>query len=78
MAKAKKAWLRARSTSVKAAKPVSQVDGALAATGKVVSTTVRLDPERHDRLRTLAFHTRRSMHSLLVEGVDLMLAKHKG
>ncbi len=43
-----------------------------------MSTTVRLNPERHDRLRTVAFHARRSMHSLLVEGVDLMLAKHKG
>ncbi len=43
-----------------------------------MSTTIRLDPERHDRLRTLAFHARRSMHSMLVEGVDLMLAKHKG
>ncbi len=51
---------------------------ALTAAGKTVSTTVRLDPERHDRLRTVAFHARRSMHSLLVEGVDLMLAKHKG
>ncbi len=78
MAKAKKAGRRARSASVKAAKSVSQVDGAPAAAGKMVSTTVRLDPERHDRLRTVAFHTRRSMHSLLVEGVDLMLAKHKG
>jgi len=78
MAKAKKAGLRARSASVKAAMSVSQVDEAPAAAGKAVSTTVRLDPERHDRLRTLAFHTRRSMHSLLVEGVDLMLAKHKG
>ncbi len=68
MAKAKKAGLRARSASAKAP----------AAAGKAVSTTVRLDPERHDRLRTVAFHTRRSMHSLLVEGVDLMLAKHKG
>ncbi len=68
MAKAKKAGLRARSASVKAP----------AAAGKMVSTTVRLDPERHDRLRTLAFYTCRSMHSLLVEGVDLMLAKHKG
>ncbi len=68
MAKAKKAGQRARSASAKA--PV--------AAGKAVSTTVRLDPERHDRLRTVAFHTRRSMHSLLVEGVDLMLAKHKG
>ncbi len=68
MAKAKKAGMRARSASAKAP----------AAAGKTVSTTVRLDPERHDRLRTLAFHTRRSMHSLLVEGVDLVLAKHKG
>ncbi len=76
MAKAKKAGLRARSASVKAAMSVSQVDETAA--GKAVSTTVRLDPERHDRLRTVAFHTRRSMHSLLVEGVDLMLAKHKG
>ncbi len=68
MAKAKKAGLRAKSASAKAP----------AAPGKTVSTTVRLDPERHDRLRTVAFHARRSMHSLLVEGVDLMLAKHKG
>ncbi len=78
MAKAKKAGLRARSASVRAAMSVSQVDEAPAVAGKVVSTTVRLDPERHDRLRTVAFHARRSMHSLLVEGVDLMLAKHKG
>ncbi len=69
MAKAKKAGLRARPASVKAPP---------AAVGKIVSTTVRLDPKRHDRLRTVAFHSRRSMHSLLVEGVDLMLAKHKG
>ncbi len=69
MAKEKKAGQRARSASVKAPP---------AAAGKMVSTTVRLDPERHDRLRTVAFHARRSMHSLLVEGVDLMLAKHKG
>ncbi len=68
MAKAKKVGLRAKSASAKAP----------AAAGKMVSTTVRLDPERHDRLRTVAFHSRRSMHSLLVEGVDLMLAKHKG
>ena len=80
MAKAKKAGLRARSASVKAAMSVSQVDEAPApaTAGKTVATSVRLDPERHDRLRILAFHTRRSMHSLLVEGVGLMLAKHKG
>ncbi len=76
MAKAKKAGLRARSASVKAA--MSVTDEAPEAAGKAVSTTVRLDPERHDRLRTVALHRCRSMHSLLVEGVDLMLAKHKG
>ncbi len=78
MAKAKNAGLRARSASVKAAKSVSQVDEAPPPAGKAVATTVRLNPDQHDRLRTLAFHTRRSMHSLLVEGVALVLAKHKG
>ena len=66
--KTKKVGVRARAPSAKV--PV--------AAGKTVSTTVRLDPERHDRLRTVAFHARRSMHSLPVEGVDLVLAKHKG
>ncbi len=45
--------------------------------GKLVATTVRLETERHDQLRTLAFNARRSMHSLLLEGVDLLLAKHR-
>ncbi len=66
--KAKKGGLRAMPARAKVP----------AAADKTVSTTIRLDPERHDRLRTVAFHARRSMHSLLVEGVDLMLAKHKG
>ncbi len=70
---ARKTGLRARSQSVKAA--VSVAD-ATAAAGKPVATTVRLDADRHDRLRTIAFHSRRSMHSLLVEGVDLVLKKH--
>ncbi len=71
MAKAKKAKkVGVRAMSARAKAPT--------AADKTVSTTIRLDPERHDRLRTVAFHARRSMHSLLVEGVDLMLAKHKG
>ena len=77
MAKAKKAGLRARAASVKAAMSVSQVDEAPAAAGKAVATTVRLDTERQDELRTLAFNARRCMHSLLLEGVDLVLAKHR-
>ncbi len=32
----------------------------------------------HERLRTMSFHSRRSMHSLLLEGVDLVLKKHGG
>ena len=35
-------------------------------------------PEQHDRLQAVEFHARESMHSLLVEGVDLMLTKHRG
>ena len=65
--------LRARSPSVKAAMSVAD---DTAAAGKPIATTVRLDADRHDRLRTIAFHSRRSMHSLLVEGVDLVLKKH--
>ncbi len=39
---------------------------------------VDLRHDRHEPFRTLSFHSRRSMHSLLVEGVELVLAKHKG
>ena len=46
--------------------------------GKTIATTVRLDPDRHEQLRTLSFHSRRSMHSLLLEGMDLVLKKHGG
>ena len=54
---------------------VSKVDEAVV--DKLVATTLRLDPDWHDHLRTLAFHSRRSMHTLLVEGVVLVLVKHK-
>jgi len=76
---AKKPGLRARSTSVKAAMSVAQgEDQALPPAGKIITVTVRLDPDRHEQLRTLSFHSRRSMNSLLVEAVDMVLAKHKG
>ncbi len=71
---ARKPGPRARSQSAKAAMSVADDTAA----GKPVATTVRLDADRHDRLRTIAFHSRRSMHSLLVEGVDLVLKKHEG
>jgi hypothetical protein len=63
-----------RRRSVKAAKSV--VDDQTEPSGKTISTTARLDPDRHEQLRTLSFHSRRSMHSLLLEGVDLVLKKH--
>ena len=44
--------------------------------GKLVATTVRLDTERYEQLRTLGFNARRSQQSLLLEGVDLVLAKY--
>lgn len=72
----KKPGLRARSASVKAAMSVADEQAAPAV--KAVAMTVRLDADRHDRLRTIAFHSRRSLHSLLVEGVDLVLKKHGG
>lgn len=72
---AKKPGLRARSASVKAA--MSVADEQAVPSGKAVAMTVRLDADRHDQLRTIAFHSRRSLHSLLVEGVDLVLTKHR-
>ncbi len=67
---------RTRSRSVKSAKSVA--DDQAEQSGKTIHTSVRLDPDRHEQLRTLSFHSRRSMHSLLLEGVDLVLMKHGG
>jgi len=72
---AKKPGLKARSASVKAAMSVAHDDHETPA-GKTVAASLRLDPERHDALRTIAFNTRRSIHSLLLEGVDAVLKKH--
>jgi len=71
----KRAGLQARSASVKAAMEAGRDKDP--PKGKPVLQTVRLDPERHELLRTIAFHERVSMHSLLIEGVDMVLAKHK-
>jgi hypothetical protein len=37
---------------------------------------VRLDADRYEQLRTLGFDARRSQHSLLLDGVDLVLRKY--
>ncbi len=67
---------RTRSRPVKTAKAVA--DEQAEQSGKTIATSVRLDADRHEQLRTLSFHSRRSMHSLLLEGVDLVLKKHGG
>ena len=64
----------AQSTRSRSAKSVA--DEQAEPSGRTIATTVRLDPDRHEQLRTLSFHSRRSMHSLLLEGVDLVLKKH--
>ncbi len=38
---------------------------------------MKFDDKRENRLPR-SFHSRRSMHSLLLEGVDLVLKKHQG
>ncbi len=68
---AKKPGLRARSAAAQAA--MSVVDTATASVGKPRATTVRLDTERYEQLRTLGFNARRSQHSLLLEGVDSLV-----
>jgi predicted HicB family RNase H-like nuclease len=72
---AKKPGLKARSASVKAAMSVAH-DEPEKPTGKTVAASLRLDPERHEVLRTIAFNTRRSLHSLLLEGVDEVVKKY--
>ena len=44
--------------------------------GKKVTLTVRLPEATYERVRQLAFDQRRSQHSILLEGVDMVLAKH--
>ena len=84
-----KPGLRARSSSVQAALtaqstgekppelPPAPVSPPLAVKEKAkpVGLSVRLDNETHETLRRIAFDERVSIHSLLMEGVDLVLRK---
>jgi hypothetical protein len=45
--------------------------------GRPVGLTVRLDQLTHDRLRKIAFENRVSIHSLLLEGVEVALKRHE-
>ena len=90
---APKPGLRARSSSVQAAltaahgagepaaepAPVPAPAAPPAATEKVkpVGLSVRLPYETHEALRKIAFDERVSIHSLLMEGVEMVL-KNRG
>ena len=79
---AKKTSLRARSNSVKAAMTAAADTDTAAPRGKKVGLAIRLNPDKHLELVQLTtdIYTRtgerRSIHSLLLEGLDMVMAKH--
>lgn len=84
---ARRSGLSARSGSIQAAivaargtgpaDEIAAVSGPAArCKGRTIGLTLRLDEEAHDRLRRIAFEKRVSIHSLLLEGVEAVLAKH--
>jgi len=81
----KRPGLMARSATVAAAMVAAKEPPApatVAATapkkGDIIGLTVRLDPAIHDELRRIAFDERVSLHSLLLEGIDLLLKNRRG
>jgi hypothetical protein len=46
------------------------------ANGATRTLTLRLPPVVHDQLRELAFTSRRSQHSLLMEGLNLLFERN--
>ena len=49
---------------------------AAAAAGDTRTLTLRLPPVVHDQLREIAYTSRRSQHSLLMEGLNLLFEQH--
>ena len=58
---------RPAGASAAAAKQVAAVPEAIAGGSETRTTTLRLAPAMHDRLREMAYTSRRSQHSLLLE-----------
>ena len=46
-------------------------------TGKRTGLTLRLDNNQYERLREAAFHRKVKLHDLMVEGLEMVLAKYK-
>lgn len=80
----KRPGLMARSATVQAAMVAAKEPEAPATAsppprkGGIVGLTVRLDPAIHDELRRIAFDERVSIHSLLLESIDLLLKNRRG
>ncbi len=80
---AKKTGLRARNSSVKAAMTAATDTDTPTPKGKKVGLAIRLDPDKHKELVQLTTDIymktgqRRSIHSLLLEGLDMAMAKYK-
>jgi hypothetical protein len=47
-----------------------------AAGGDTRTLTLRLPPVVHDQLREIAYTSRRSQHSLIMEGLNLLFEQH--
>ena len=52
-----------------------ELANAIGEKAKPVGLSVRLDHDTHEALRRIAFDERVSIHSLLMEGVDVVLKK---
>ena len=80
---AKKTSLRARSSAVKAATAAATDTDTAAPKGKKVGLAVRLGPDKHKELVQLVTdiymktNERKSIHSLLLEGLDMVIAKYQ-
>ena len=70
-----KATLRARQQSIKAALVAAKAEPA--EDRKLVGLSVRLPPELHKQVRQVAFDHRKSIHAILLEGLDLALQKYR-
>ena len=78
---AKKPGLNARSNSVQAAidagGTIEHQETAPGGTVKLIGLSMRLDADRHEALRLIAFQERCSLHSLLLEGVDRIIKNRR-
>jgi hypothetical protein len=66
-------------TSLSAAmakKPTAAPDHPEPKDGETRTITMRLKPVVHDQLREMAFTSRKSQHSLLLEALNLLFERH--